>query len=157
MPEDKKGTTKKATKTTKIEVTATKKATKITNKGTTATKQATTVTKKAVTATKKVAKITKEVIKDFNSKEINTPEAPTLNEAVLEADSANNDIKVKIEDFDWEKAARHDMYSNEERATLRKSMKIHLLKLLTNKFLMELSCQSVIGKLLLILILNQMV
>ena len=146
--EEKKGTAKNVAKTTKAKVLKTAKTTNDKTVKTAKTtkdksvKVAKTTKDKDVEVVKttkdktvKAAKTTKDkdvdVVKTNNTnilkseetsakKEIQEKESPILEEAEKKETPNAKEVKIKQENFDWDKAVRHDMYSAEERVGLEK-------------------------------------
>ena len=116
-------------------------------------------TKKAVKAPKtkevKSVKTSKKAVKAPKTKEVKSTETPILEEMAeenlisegvvseggpvsKEVDLENSiveDDKVKVEEFDWEKAVRHDMYSAKERTEFEKEYETTLTEVIDKQVL----------------------
>jgi small subunit ribosomal protein S1 len=131
----------KEVKTTKKAVKTIKKAVKTTNK---AVKTHSVKELKEAIDTKKEVKKTNVVENSANlqldsaltNKDIVVSnEAPILEEVKSELPSTIDEVKVKVESFDWEKAVRNDMYSNEEREDFEKEYETTLTEIIDKQVL----------------------
>jgi small subunit ribosomal protein S1 len=146
--EKKKESAKKQPKSTIKEVKTTKKAVKTTKK---AVKTINKVVKTHSVKELKVAIDTKKEVKKTNVVEnsanlqldsaltnkdiVVSNEAPILEEVKSELPSTIDEVKVKVESFDWEKAVRNDMYSNEEREDFEKEYETTLTEIIDKQVL----------------------
>ena len=81
------------------------------------------------------AEIPNKTVEDSINESPKMDSAPILEEVVLEESPVILEVKTKREDFDWEKAVRHDMYSSEERLDFEKEYATTLTEVIDKQVL----------------------